>query len=448
MRLTAGLASAALAAASLALLAPAGPHPSAGASAAPTTFLETFDGSPGAPQPFRPADWDITINDSGRAVDRKYAMNSMMAGHGPDCSPPGERGEHTHGPLTSWSQAIFLCKDHVMTAVHSGGYAALWLTPPAQLDFSQGEAVLRWDMSTFRTSARDWVDVVVAPWEDDLQTMNDGHSPLPARGVLLEMRNSVGNTDFNVRVLRPAAEGGEVNLADPFGPVYDKVLTVSATRRDTFELRLSRTHLKFGMPAYNLWFADKDIPGPPLSWGQGLVHLGHYSYTPSKDHNPLCPGGVDGCGPDTWHWDNVSLAPAAPVTILRADQEYAEGPQPAALTFPAPAPAGAALRFVGYGLGLQVSTDGGATWADPGVKPGSVPPSGSLDTPTAYWQPVPPGTQQVLVRSTTPTNGWFVHDPALFSQRPSPPPAPAAPAPPAAPDSGGPVPAAPEDGAE
>jgi hypothetical protein len=165
-------------------------------------------------------------------------------------------------------------------------------------------------MSTLRTSSRDWVEVLVVPWGDDLQTMNDGQSPSPRNGIRLEMRNSVGNTDFNIFVLR---DGAAEQLADPFGPVYDKVLTPSAERRDTFELRLSRTHLKFGLPAYNLWFADKDIAA--LGWTQGLVHLGHYSYNPEKDENPKC--GPGGCGPNTWHWDNVSLNPAAPFTIER-----------------------------------------------------------------------------------------------------------------------------------
>jgi hypothetical protein len=28
----------------------------------PTLFLETFDGSPASPQPWQPADWDVTIH--------------------------------------------------------------------------------------------------------------------------------------------------------------------------------------------------------------------------------------------------------------------------------------------------------------------------------------------------------------------------------------------------
>ena len=89
-------------------------------------------------------------------------------------------------------------------------------------------------------------------------------------------------------------------------------------QRDTFELDISKNHIRFGMPQYNFWWVDADIP--TLDWSQGVVQLGHHSYNPEKDCN------YDGtCGPNTWHWDNVSITPAVPFTILRADQRYLNG---------------------------------------------------------------------------------------------------------------------------
>src|SRR5207302_8424505 len=97
--------------------------------------------------------------------------------------------------------------------------------------------------------------------------------------------------------------------------------------RTTFELHLSRTHLKFGMPAYNLWWMDGDIAD--LGWSSGVVQLGHHSYNPDKacDFNGTC-------GPNTWHWDNVSISAAVPFTILRATPRAVDSAAAPPVTLP------------------------------------------------------------------------------------------------------------------
>ena len=81
------------------------------------------------------------------------------------------------------------------------------------------------------------------------------------------------------------------------------------------------------MPAYNLVWVDADIA--PLNWSQGVVQLNQRTYNPNK----ACD--FDGtCGPNTWHWDNVSVSPAAPFTILRASRRFVDETTSPEVTFP------------------------------------------------------------------------------------------------------------------
>jgi hypothetical protein len=373
------------------------------AGAAPAPFLEAFDGRPAGPEPWRPADWDVSVHslDPGSWA----RLPAMDAQHGPDCAAPPA----THHLDGDYGQAVFRCNDHVMTAINGAGYGAVYLTPPALLDFSQGEAVLRFDLSTLRTSGRDWVDVWLSPYEEHLHLPLENDLPdlagPPRRALHVRMDNGYGGSIFVTSVFRDFVQR---NTRDWFGPGYETVLTPSASRRDTFELRLSRTHVKFGMPQYGLWWADDDIAD--LGWDTAVVQLGHHSYNPTKD----C-GGSGSCGPNTWHWDNVSLSPAVPLTLLRGDRRTVDASNAAQpVRFPAPAPAGARLRFAGIGVNIEVSFDGGASWA-----PAQRQPSGKDagdEVFKSYWTPVPAGAAQVLVRGQTRiTIPWAVRDLTIFS---------------------------------
>src|SRR5205823_15123866 len=124
---------------------------------------------------------------------------------------------------------------------------------------------------------------------------------------------------------------------------------------DTFELRISRTHIKFALPNYNYWWVDANIAD--LGWTSGVIQLEHHSYVPAKD---CLTTSANGC-PNTWHWDNVSISSARPFTLIRANQRYADATS-GTVTFPQPAPANAFLRYAAVGSALQVSFDNGATW--------------------------------------------------------------------------------------
>src|SRR6185437_12879630 len=82
--------------------------------------------------------------------------------------------------MRSEADTVFICNDHVMTSPGLTGYGAIYMTPPAVADFSAGATTITWDMSTLRTSARDWVDVVLTPWDQQSQMAynnNDQHIP-------------------------------------------------------------------------------------------------------------------------------------------------------------------------------------------------------------------------------------------------------------------------------
>jgi hypothetical protein len=327
----------------------------------------------------------------------------MDAMHGDTCaSLPA-----TH-VVDSYEDAVFLCNDHLMTALNASSYGVIYLTPAQLVDFAAGEAIVRFDLSTLRTSPRDWIDLWISPYEDHLQLPLEDWLPDlngPARhAVHVKMESLHGTTPFKAFLYRHFQEE---DLGGNWQTGYESFLEPSALRRDTFELRLSRTHLRFGMPAYDFWWVDREIAD--LGWDQGVVQLGHHSYDPTRH----CPT----CGPNTWHWDNISLSAAIPFTMLRADRRSVDPDTDAALRFPGPAPANAHLRFAAVGRHVAVSYDGGATWQPAQLQ------TQLRSDPTrfqSYWTPLPAGVQTVHFRAQSATPGlpWMVQDASIWSREP------------------------------
>jgi len=305
----------------------------------------------------------------------------MNTDHGADCSPPPA----THPLSQRYEDAVYQCRNHVMTAIKAEGYGMIYLTPNHMVDFSQGPATIRFDVSTLRTSLRDWIDLWITPYEDNLQiplqtdiaSVDASGPPRRAVHVLMDL---TGNF-FHISVYQNFQL---TRYRGDYTP-YDSVLTPDARRRDTFELQISRTRVKFGMPSYNLYWVDTTIPD--LGWDHGVVQLGHHSYNPLKDCST--------CKPGTWHWDNVMISPSRPFTIVHANRLYADRANPT-VTLAAPAPANAHLRFTGIGPNLQVRFNGGA-WQPAGLQ--------AQDSRyfkdehfRNYWMPIPAGTTQVEFR--------------------------------------------------
>jgi hypothetical protein len=208
----------------------------------------------------------VTIH--SRDFSTWHALEPMPAMHGHDCAPPP--ATHT---VASYDDAGFLCNGHLMTGLNASSYGVIYLTPSHLVDFSAGEASMRFDLSTLRTSPRDWIDLWVSPYADHLQLpleawLPDLNGP-PAHAVHVKMESLNGATPFKAFVYRDFVEQ---DLGGDPATGYESVLTPSATRRDTFELRLSRTHVQFGMPAYDLWWVDGEIAD--LGWDQGWCSEG------------------------------------------------------------------------------------------------------------------------------------------------------------------------------
>lgn len=367
-------------------------------SAIDAAFRETFDGEPTSPQTWNPPNWDVSIH----TRSARQTFEPMLADHGPDCSPPPA----TH-PISTFEQAVFICRNHMMTAIRADDYGMIYLTPDHMVDFSQGEAIIRFDLSTLRTSQRDWVDLWISPYDDHLQLplqewLPDG-SGEPRQAVHIVMHDTNGKTAFSGKIIRDFVTE---DLPGTTWVGYDEFLTPSATRRDTFELRISSSHIKFGMPEYNFWWIDTSFED--LRWDQGVLQFGHHSYTPTK-----CD---PDCQPNTWHWDNIEISSAQPFTMLKADRRVVDANTSDEVRFNRAAPANAHLRFTAVGAAIEVSFDGGQSWqaaerqATQKIKP---------EVFKAYWTPIPDGVEAVLIRGQSPDdwyNGpWMVRDISIWA---------------------------------
>ncbi len=350
-------------------------------------FWESFDGSPDIPTPWSSPQWDVTIH--SRDVSKFYTYNPMNAAHGTACdSPPA-----THA-ISSYADAVFNCKNHIMTGINDVGYGVIYLTPDYLVDFSEKQAVVTFDVSTLRTSYRDWIDVWLTPYENNLQLPLEDWLPdlsgEPSRAVHLSLFGS--SSSFNAFVIRNFSTA---QLDGLWWVSYDSFLEPSATRRDTFELRISQNHLMFGMPDYNFWWVDTDI-SPPLDWNKAVLQLGHHSYNPTKD----CT--LPTCFANTWHWDNVTIDPAQKFTMIQATQRYVDATLPSnKVSFNSVSPSNAYLRFTAIGTNIQVSFDNGVTWVSATRQAVAQPfDSGTFQS---YWMPIPAGLSSVRFKGA---NGW------------------------------------------
>jgi hypothetical protein len=363
----------------------------------PTSFLETFDGNPSTPAPFASPRWDVLVH--SRDFPRSDAIQPADAHHGPDCSPPLA----THG-ITRAPDAVFLCRDHLMTAIDEGGYGAAVLTPDHMVDFSAGEATIRFEMSTLVTSGRDWVDIWISPFDGALLMPLEDGTPSgygePSRGIQVRQMLAEGETGVAWIARINRTDGPSLGW---FTPGWDEdrhtgtdsFTPPSAATRTTFEIRLSRTRLAVCAPAHGFCWTDNTWSSP-LPWTRGVVQIGQHSYTPDKDCN-FTPQ-IAPCRGNTWHWDAVSISPAAPFAMVKTTYSQAGVVTSAtqAATLARPAPASAVLRFHAEGTGLQVSADGGPWVSATAPKPMG----GSL----THWQvAIPAGTTRVNVRGS---NYW------------------------------------------
>ena len=339
------------------------------------SYLETFSGTPSAPSPFAPESFEVRVHE--RAMhSNPGGFPAMVAQHGPGCEGP----HMGHGVSTA-EQAVFICNDHVMTAINGNEYGVIYLTPPAMVDVST-QGVVRFDVSQGDQSTRDWIDLwitpyadhLAAPLQDDLPDLNGS----PRNGIHLQQ--DFAQNKWQLKVIRDG-----VQTVYGFGPTASG-FTPDFARRDTMEVTVTPTRVTMRMPQYNVTLVDQAIP--TLTWTRGVVQLGHHSYDPMKDGAGL---------PNTWHWDNLEIDPFVPFTIQKAG-----GPRyitsSGTVTFP-PAPAGATLKFSALGRPI---VNGVARDPIPSTK---WPASPSYEHAFSYSVPIAEGATSATVSMTS--IGWY-----------------------------------------
>lgn len=346
-----------------------------------------FTGSPPTPIPFNEDGWDVQVY--SRNADTWYFPEAMDAHHGADCA--GYPNVHR---VARYEDMVFRCRDHIMTAINASGYGAIVLTPDRMVSWASGEGVIRFDLSTLQTSSRDWINVFVSAFDSHMAvpaTLEAVALNGPARdGIYFEM---LSNGNICPRFVRNFIVT-RLECREEWKALSDKIV-VSATLRSTVEIRLTNSRVKVSLPNEGVVFSDVALPSA-LPFTEGVVQFGHYSYTPEKE----CTRPT-GCPPNTWHWDEIHLAPSVPFTIIRADRRFVDG-SGGTVTFNSPAPRGAKMGFFAYGREPDLSFDGGATWQAP-VQQASVK---LADPDRQYFTPIPEGTTKVMLRPARPIAFW------------------------------------------
>ncbi len=383
-------------------------NPKPVSNAATTSFFENFDGPPTTPQRWVPPGWDLTLSpDNDLAFTKDYSSFPV-----PNCGG----GTLFTTPGYEYEYGVFKCSNHLMTKINEGGYGFMLLTPPALVDFSQGEAVIKWDISTLSSSGRDWQEFWVSP--PDYSLLLDAErwgQNKPQKGIQIKME---GGSSFTGWVYNNF-NGTEIttNPAD-----ISQIVVPSDSRLDTFELHISRTHIKFGIPQKNYWWVDTDVAD--LGWDKGIFHFGQSSYRPKlpctynssgqEDINGIWNGS---CGPSTWHFDNIGINPAIPFTIIRGDKNLLNSETSNQVSFPQSAPAGSRLRFTGTANKIEVSFDNGVNWIRASIMPQPATNPEGDEHPDDYFVPnIPPGTKSVLFRGERWWGGdWTVNNIAIYA---------------------------------
>ena len=400
------------------------------AAPAPYSFL-TMMGTPAAPQPWdnlHQGGWDVIVHTRSQGPDQN--IEPMLAQHGPTCGAPPA----VH-PISSATDAVFICNNHVMTALSASDAGAIVLTAPQLVDFSGGTASIDFNVSTLQLSQDDWIELWITPFNENLVLPADSNTipdlsgpPKDAIHVVIndpEPHGVYQISNYNVNQLPSAWQ----QFSDIITPQVQ-----SAVSRTHFQVALSQTHVKYGALDYdnkgsNFWWTDANLP-VPLDWTQGVVQLAAYSYEPTKA--PQCQTAYDvsfnlPCAPDTWHWSNFSLSSAVPFTIDAATQRYLGGGNGNTATFATPTPTGGSLRFAAKGL-TQVSFDGGNTWQNAARQSEQ----GAYNDCQFenYWMAIPARLTSVMLRGQPDCFGgaWSARDISVWSSN-APVPAPPAPVP-------------------
>ena len=383
-----------------------------------------------APAAWKPTDTEIDIAMHLRDRAVWNAPEPFRGMHGDYCQPyqfaenhatmpngvrAGALGSH---PASTYDDMNYRCRDHMMTSLKPSGYGAIYVTPNATVNLS-GTVTIRFATATLRLAgapgSEDWIDLWITPWSQNLQlpldtelsdpasaSTTDLQGP-PAEAVHIRMAGAPGATTFKLSTVSNHQESAPVVSSQTLEQVVTKT---TSTFRDTFQLEISKSHVRFGIlkrtsatqQHETVWFIDAPI-ALPSSFDASVVQFGHHSRKQALSDN-------DGVG-GTWHWDDFRFSPRSSVQTFRVararnpstgvpgNDRFADSQHPE-VVFPVPTVAAGYLRFAGYGEKVEVSLDGERTWQK------AERPLEKYDVPSrfhSYWMPVPAGVSRVSFRA-------------------------------------------------
>jgi hypothetical protein len=316
---------------------------------------------PATPQMWQPANWDVQTHTRSENTDNGF-IDAHNADHGADCAAPPA----THA-INTWQQAVFVCHNHVMTAISDSGYGEVALTPDRMADWSGGPVTIGWSVSTQRTTSRDWIAVDITPFAEQM-TLPFDFGDVDLEGMpkhYIELKAGLENYNgiqTNWHLTRESAGndfGAEENSEWPY---FEEAtgIPMSATVRTPFEFTFDQTSYTFRVGPGSAISPGKVLFSgkwkKPLTFSRGVVQFMHHSYNPNK-----CDVFALKCAPDTWHWSDFNISNAVQYTLLRPTDHQVVNDPGGVVTFAAPAPAGSYLKFTAIGV-VQVSYDGGKTY--------------------------------------------------------------------------------------
>jgi hypothetical protein len=243
------------------------------------------------------------------------------------------------------------------------------MTPAQMLDFSNGGSV-QFAVSTSKTDDRDWIDLWISPFDEQLLLPSGGIPPDlqgPTKDALNVVINASIPTTVNVQEYHNFVESAFDGTGQSIEACEASLGGVSATRRDPILLNMTRTHVRVdllvnGTPCT---LFNRDIND--LGFTLGVVQVGHHSYAPDEASACNIPGCTvnrgTGAG-NTYHWSSFSMSPAVPFTMLRGDMSLTgiQAGTTHTVNFAAPAPPNSFLRFSALAKrgSVTVSSNGGA----------------------------------------------------------------------------------------
>jgi len=266
-----------------------------------------------------------------------------------------------------------------MTTANAAGYGEVMLTPTQVLNCSTG-CTVQWDMSTERMSDRDWPDVWLTPWGDNLALpvmpgFPDLQGP-PRAGV--HVGAEPGNNSWTVGTI-----SNYVVTALPtvwwegMGTGIQAGVNQAAVRQ-TFKLTITPGHVRFERlaSATAAAFVWVDSNASVLLASDYVVTFGQHSYNPRKEGGSNVPA--------TWHWANFELSNPTPFTMIHSSPPLLT--IAGTITFDSAAPANAFLRFSAV---CRVSIDGALAPRQTFV--------GDAESASSYFIPIAEGKGNVSV---------------------------------------------------